>query len=160
MKRTERMLFSLAAAVLLGLSPGSALALDILLTNDDGFDSPGITALHAALLGAGHNVTVVAPADQQSTMIRSSRVIAERDVSNPAIPVLQSHDIIQLGRRHLDDVTARGTGSHPVPGIGRYVDRLAGVDHPGDGLAVLLDDELELAAVQIERFVLVLVVLE
>jgi 5'/3'-nucleotidase SurE len=46
--------------------PGSTLALDILLTNDDGFDSPGITALHAALVGAGHDVTVVAPATQQS----------------------------------------------------------------------------------------------
>lgn len=43
-----------------------SLDLRILLTNDDGFDSAGITALHQALLDAGHDVTVVAPATQQS----------------------------------------------------------------------------------------------
>ncbi|MGE0485503.1 MAG: 5'/3'-nucleotidase SurE [Gammaproteobacteria bacterium] len=41
-------------------------ALDILLTNDDGWDSPGITAVAAALTAAGHRVTVVAPLTQQS----------------------------------------------------------------------------------------------
>jgi 5'/3'-nucleotidase SurE len=45
--------------------PASA-QLNILLTNDDGFDAPGITILHAALIGAGHQVTVVAPAENQS----------------------------------------------------------------------------------------------
>jgi 5'-nucleotidase len=40
--------------------------LRILLTNDDGFDSAGIEALRAALTAAGHHVTVVAPATQQS----------------------------------------------------------------------------------------------
>ena len=40
--------------------------LRILLTNDDGFDSPGIQALHAALTGAGHDVSIIAPATQQS----------------------------------------------------------------------------------------------
>jgi len=40
--------------------------LRILLTNDDGFDSPGIRALHTALTGAGHDVTIIAPATQQS----------------------------------------------------------------------------------------------
>jgi 5'/3'-nucleotidase SurE len=44
----------------------SAGALDILLTNDDGYDAPGITILHGALIAAGHNVTVVAPSDNQS----------------------------------------------------------------------------------------------
>jgi 5'/3'-nucleotidase SurE len=42
------------------------LDLRILLTNDDGFDSEGITALREALVDAGHDVTVVAPATQQS----------------------------------------------------------------------------------------------
>lgn len=41
-------------------------SLDILLTNDDGWDAPGITAVHAALEAAGHEVTVVAPATNQS----------------------------------------------------------------------------------------------
>ncbi len=44
----------------------SAEGLNILLTNDDGFDSPGITALRSALEGAGHTVTIVAPATDQS----------------------------------------------------------------------------------------------
>jgi len=50
---------------LIAAVPASA-GLDILLTNDDGFDAPGITALRAALIGAGHSVTTVAPAENQS----------------------------------------------------------------------------------------------
>lgn len=57
----------LAAIVLLLLLPFSASgSLRILVTNDDGFDSAGITALRQALVDAGHDVTVVAPATQQS----------------------------------------------------------------------------------------------
>jgi 5'/3'-nucleotidase SurE len=40
--------------------------LRILLTNDDGYDAPGIKAVHAALIAAGHDVTVVAPLGNQS----------------------------------------------------------------------------------------------
>lgn len=40
--------------------------LDILLTNDDGFDRPGIQALHTALKSAGHRVTLAAPARNSS----------------------------------------------------------------------------------------------
>jgi 5'/3'-nucleotidase SurE len=67
----SRILIALFALILL---PAPALAsgdggggpLRILLTNDDGFDSEGITALRTALLAAGHDVVVVAPATQQS----------------------------------------------------------------------------------------------
>jgi 5'-nucleotidase len=38
----------------------------ILVTNDDGVDSPGIHALAAALVSDGHDVFVVAPADDRS----------------------------------------------------------------------------------------------
>ena len=41
-------------------------ALDILLTNDDGFDAPGIVAVREALVAAGHRVTVVAPLQNRS----------------------------------------------------------------------------------------------
>lgn len=41
-------------------------SLDILVTNDDGFDAVGIRSLAAALRSAGHNVRVVAPATNQS----------------------------------------------------------------------------------------------
>lgn len=40
--------------------------LDILLTNDDGYQAPGIEALQAALSAAGHHVTMVAPRENQS----------------------------------------------------------------------------------------------
>lgn len=37
-----------------------------LLTNDDGFDSPGLAAIRSALIDAGHRVTVVAPDGNRS----------------------------------------------------------------------------------------------
>jgi 5'/3'-nucleotidase SurE len=40
--------------------------LNILLTNDDGFEAPGIEAMKEALLAAGHTVTVVAPLEDRS----------------------------------------------------------------------------------------------
>lgn len=40
--------------------------LRILLTNDDGYEAPGILAIHAALTDAGHDVYLIAPATQQS----------------------------------------------------------------------------------------------
>jgi 5'/3'-nucleotidase SurE len=43
-----------------------ALALNIAVTNDDGWDSPGIQALRAALEADGHAVVVAAPLDGQS----------------------------------------------------------------------------------------------
>lgn len=65
---------ALAASLCLALSlsalPVAADAggreLDILLTNDDGFEAPGIRALQAALGAAGHRVTMVAPRENQS----------------------------------------------------------------------------------------------
>ena len=57
-----------AAAV---LAPRAAVAqagasLRILLTNDDGFEAPGIVAVRDALVAAGHDVTIVAPIDDRS----------------------------------------------------------------------------------------------
>jgi 5'-nucleotidase len=40
----------------------------ILLTNDDGIHAPGIRAMHAALIKAGHVVHVVAPITEQSAV--------------------------------------------------------------------------------------------
>jgi 5'/3'-nucleotidase SurE len=59
-------IFLLAGCALLLATAASAQSLNILLTNDDGFDSAGIQAVRSALIGAGHSVTVVAPATQQS----------------------------------------------------------------------------------------------
>jgi 5'-nucleotidase len=43
----------------------------VLLTNDDGIDSPGLAALARALGASGHEVHVVAPAANQSAVARS-----------------------------------------------------------------------------------------
>lgn len=50
-----------------GQANGCEGPLDILLTNDDGWDAPGITAMREALVKAGHNVTLVAPLTGQSS---------------------------------------------------------------------------------------------
>ncbi|MEM8780815.1 MAG: 5'/3'-nucleotidase SurE [Cyanobacteria bacterium P01_G01_bin.49] len=44
----------------------AATPLDILITNDDGFEAEGIEVLYNTLTEAGHNVTLVAPKEQQS----------------------------------------------------------------------------------------------
>lgn len=44
----------------------SASALNIALTNDDGWSTPGIQALYEALTDAGHTVVLAAPLDGQS----------------------------------------------------------------------------------------------
>ena len=61
-----RFIVQLALAVALAAAPGAARALDILLTNDDGQSAPGIQALRTALCAAGHHVTLVGPATDQS----------------------------------------------------------------------------------------------
>jgi 5'/3'-nucleotidase SurE len=62
--------------------------LDILLTNDDGFDAAGIRALHAALKEAGHRVVLVAPAVNASGTGASftwGRIHVVRDPSDPNV---------------------------------------------------------------------------
>jgi len=49
-----------------GATAAERAPLSILLTNDDGIDAPGIKAMREALEGAGYNVLVVAPANNQS----------------------------------------------------------------------------------------------
>jgi 5'-nucleotidase len=56
----------LAFALALAAAPGAARALDVLLTNDDGYLNPGINTVRDALCAAGHQVTMVAPAVNQS----------------------------------------------------------------------------------------------
>ena len=50
-----------------GAGAGQTRPLKILLTNDDGFDASGLKVMQAALAAAGHQVTVVAPATNQSS---------------------------------------------------------------------------------------------
>lgn len=66
-----------------------ALALNILLTNDDGYEHPNIRALYQALRKDGHTVRIVAPWKDQSAkggaFIYGVEVQAGRD-SDPAYP--------------------------------------------------------------------------
>lgn len=54
------------AALGIELDSQSHCRLNILLTNDDGWNAPGIQALHKSLIKADHKVTLVAPQRQQS----------------------------------------------------------------------------------------------
>lgn len=78
-QRGHRLIFCLAATTALIVSSilsgtvvktfadnGQNKPLRILLTNDDGWNAPGIVAVHKALVAAGHEVTVVAPLSNQS----------------------------------------------------------------------------------------------
>ncbi len=56
----------LLVVMLVGLMSVSSHADRILLTNDDGYEAPGVTAMYEALKAAGHDVVMVAPATQQS----------------------------------------------------------------------------------------------
>ena len=47
--------------------------MNVFVTNDDGVDAPGIRVLAAALHAAGHDVLVVAPADDRSGSGGSAR---------------------------------------------------------------------------------------
>lgn len=62
MNKIKTLFFALALAA----APGAASALNVLLTNDDGQTAAGIQAMRTALCNAGHQVTLVAPATDQS----------------------------------------------------------------------------------------------
>lgn len=60
------MKFSLATLALAAAAPSIASALNILISNDDGFASSNIRATYSALKTAGHNVYLVASTSNQS----------------------------------------------------------------------------------------------
>ena len=74
---------------LCGMASSPAFALNILLSNDDGYSHPNIRALYAALKAAGHQVKIAAPQSEQSA--RGGAFIYGREVSvgrdsDPAYP--------------------------------------------------------------------------
>lgn len=113
----HRRLFAalLALAALAGLpaalpaDAGGGRALDILLTNDDGFEAPGIRALLAALQAAGHRVTLIAPRTNQSgasERISTGPVVYREEApgiwavdGSPADAVAVGLSVIRRGRR-------------------------------------------------------------
>jgi 5'/3'-nucleotidase SurE len=63
----------------------TATPLNILLTNDDGFDADGIETLYTQLTAAGHNVTLVGPLEQQSgtgTVLDVDKIFQPLDIVN------------------------------------------------------------------------------
>src|SRR3989454_2321830 len=81
-------------------------------------------------------------------------------LSGPSIAVLEPHDVLQLGRAHLEDL-AVGQGLHAVPRARRQVHRLAGLEGPllmARGLTG--QEEVERPTVEVEALLLALVVLE
>ena len=58
--------------------------MNILITNDDGYDAAGIKVLRSALIGAGHNVMELAPSANQSAKSHSLRISGNME--------LQKHD--------------------------------------------------------------------
>ncbi len=73
------------------LDPSAAAGLHLLLVNDDGFDAPGIETMRDALLEAGHDVTVVAPLEQQSG--RGTALDADRLFAPVAITEFRPGDV-------------------------------------------------------------------
>ena len=69
----------------------------VLLTNDDGIMAPGLRALYAALVEAGHTVTAVAPLRQQSGVGHSLTVFEP------------------LRTRAVEEPGFNGTGVHGTP---------------------------------------------
>lgn len=68
-------------------APEDAVAtpLNILVTNDDGFDAPGIETLYNALTAAGHTVTLVGPEEQQSgsgTVLDVDQIFQPLEITN------------------------------------------------------------------------------
>jgi 5'/3'-nucleotidase SurE len=76
--RTITLLFTLLCLTLPAVA--AAEPLRILLTNDDGYDQPGIRAMFDALTKAGHQVTMLAPAVNNSGGSSSITIVREIEV--------------------------------------------------------------------------------
>ncbi|WP_254841080.1 5'/3'-nucleotidase SurE [Natronomonas marina] len=96
--------------------------MDVLLTNDDGIDAVGIRALHDALLD-GHEVTVVAPADDQSAVGRQlSREVELREHELGYAVEGTPTDCVVAGLEALDlDPDVVVAGCNRGANLGEYV---------------------------------------
>lgn len=91
---------------------GPSQGMDVLLTNDDGYDSPGLHAIADGLRDVGHPVTIVAPAvDQSATGRARSARIEWTDRGDDVIVSGTPADCVILGCTGLDvdvDVVVAG----------------------------------------------------
>lgn len=100
----------LALAALLTTQAGSAFALNILLTNDDGFETANLRALSERLRAAGHVVVISAPTQNNSG--RGGFI----EFLRPVTPLVRDtrHATVKSG--------APGVGVDPVDSQAFYVD--------------------------------------
>jgi 5'-nucleotidase len=109
----------LAVLCLANASFAQTRSLKILLTNDDGYDSTGLKVMHAALVAAGHQVTVVAPATNQSStsMSMTSGALKLEDKGNGVWAVHGTPaDAAMIGLMHVlrdqpQDLVVSGTNA-------------------------------------------------
>src|SRR5262245_45523573 len=79
--------------------------------------------------------------------------------SSPAIAVLQSHHVVELRGRHLDEVAAVLAGDHAVPRPRRDVVGIAAAQGGAHERAVLLHHQLDLPLGEVQSLVLDVVAL-
>ena len=93
-------LSSFFVVLLLCISGGAALALNILVSNDDGYQSPNLRALYHSLKEAGHQVLVSAPETDQSAQSASVHffqpVTVGQDSSQPNIHYLSGTPVMAV----------------------------------------------------------------
>jgi 5'/3'-nucleotidase SurE len=106
------------------LAPGHGVfaqtrPLKILLTNDDGFDSNGLKVMRAGLIAAGHHVTVVAPAtNQSSTSMSMTSGVLKVESKGDAVWAVHGTptDAVMIGLAHVlretpQDLVISGTNA-------------------------------------------------
>lgn len=75
----------LCATFILSLAvASSASALNVALSNDDGWSAPGIQAMRAALAAASHTVTLAAPLDEQSASSAAINFVSDLVIKKEA----------------------------------------------------------------------------
>jgi len=113
------------ASALCGIGP-----LEILLTNDDGFDAAGIRALRAQLVAAGHQVMLAAPDRNASGSAMSftwGAVRVTRDASDPGS--------VSVGGSPATAVVRGATALYP-PGLRPNL-VISGINHGSNAGALL-----------------------
>ncbi len=114
-----------AALLLISLLASMQVAaLDILLTNDDGYDHPWLRAVQTSLTKAGHRVTVVAPASDQSGKA-ASLTLSEMRIDNPEPGIYAAHgtpaSAVQVGvakvMKQRPDLVVSGTNDGANVGV-------------------------------------------
>lgn len=124
----KRLSVSLVLLLMVMVS-SSAYGLNILVTNDDGFDTPNIKALHAALQAEGHDVIISAPFDDQSAVSAMVTVFKEVAVGSADENVHYVKGSPAMAVLHGIDVVAKETW-------GRYPDLVISGPNQGNNLGV------------------------